>query len=91
VRFHEEVRVKEIKAKGKKLPFSKKSTLSQVFGGDQDEDDDSIIEDEDDGTVEEGTFGNKTDDLETIARLKDDLFADEDSPEAGTKRCWDYW
>jgi U3 small nucleolar RNA-associated protein MPP10 len=88
VRFHEEVRVKEIKAKGKKLPLSKNITLSQVFGGDQDEDGDSVVEDEDDGAADEGTFGNEADGLETIERLKDDLFADEEEPEAGTKCRW---
>ncbi|KAK0456486.1 U3 small nucleolar ribonucleoprotein complex, subunit Mpp10 [Armillaria borealis] len=48
VRFHDEVRVKKIKAKGKNLP------LSLMFNADEDEDEDGEGEDDDDeGLIEE--------------------------------------
>ncbi|EKM61019.1 uncharacterized protein PHACADRAFT_168381 [Phanerochaete carnosa HHB-10118-sp] len=110
VRFHNEVRVKSIKAKGKNM------SLSQMyeFGEDDPEDeegmsegeDDSEDEDEDEGDdYEEGIgydyegenqeYGEEDEDIEmasqsededdatreTIARLKDDLFADEEDEE----------
>ncbi|KAJ7254075.1 U3 small nucleolar ribonucleoprotein complex, subunit Mpp10 [Mycena haematopus] len=93
VRFHEEVRVKKIKAKGKNLPLS---TLDQedddedaegddyeAFGevsfdemdddNDDEEDDEEGSEPESDGDSERSANG-----AETIGRLKDDLFAEED-------------
>ncbi|KAK0465145.1 U3 small nucleolar ribonucleoprotein complex, subunit Mpp10 [Desarmillaria tabescens] len=46
VRFHDEVRVKKIKAKGKNLP------LSLMFNAGEDEDEDEDEDDEDDGLME---------------------------------------
>ncbi|KAF4572854.1 hypothetical protein EYR36_007364 [Pleurotus pulmonarius] len=76
VRFAEEVRVKKIKSKGKSLPGEEDE--------DDDDDDDESGEDEqdnvsdDDDDDEEGEEGEGR---ETIERLKDDLFADEEDEE----------
>ncbi|KAJ8495826.1 hypothetical protein ONZ51_g1453 [Trametes cubensis] len=117
VRFHDEVRVKKIKAKGKNLPVS-----TMFYEEEEDEEDDSNGEEEegseedtdesagdaeegfdngedledvsmlDDGSVGdlEGSDVSMEDDdeehagYETIERLKDDLFADDDEkPEEG--------
>ncbi|KAI0662794.1 Mpp10 protein [Cubamyces menziesii] len=117
VRFHDEVRVKKIKAKGKNLPVS-----TMFYEEEEDEEDDSNGEEEegseedsdesagdaeedfdngedledvsmlDDGSVgdlEDGDVSMEDDDeehagYETIERLKDDLFADDDEkPEEG--------
>lgn len=107
VRFHEEVRVKNIKARGKNIPTA-------VLYDDPDDDDyepEDVDSEEDDGSEEEGdeedeeygelisedgseendeygsnedeeessqTSRDDDDDLETIERFKDDLFAEED-------------
>jgi U3 small nucleolar RNA-associated protein MPP10 len=95
VRFHEEVRVKNIKAKGKNLPLN---TLDEEDDDDDDEEDfegleeaqfgekDDGEEEEDDDEEEEGSEPesdeNSLEDgfngTETIERLKNDLFAEED-------------
>ncbi|KAK0478470.1 U3 small nucleolar ribonucleoprotein complex, subunit Mpp10 [Armillaria novae-zelandiae] len=98
VRFHDEVRVKKIKAKGKNLP------LSLMFNADEDEEDEDEDEEDDEEEDEEmiealqgdedlsddgdGDEDNEDMDTEngasersggdTIDRLKDDLFAEED-------------
>ncbi|KAJ7169916.1 U3 small nucleolar ribonucleoprotein complex, subunit Mpp10 [Mycena filopes] len=88
VRFHEEVRVKNIKPKGKNLP------LSSMDAEDEDEDDDEdgfegfegfgeVGDDEDnegdsDETSESESGEESLHGAETIERLKDDLFAEED-------------
>lgn len=89
VRFHEEVRVRNIKANGKNLPLNTP---------DNEEDDEEVGEDIDgsednellleqllsDGTLEasgsgaEDSNSEEENGRETIGRLKDDLFADED-------------
>ncbi|KAJ6575152.1 U3 small nucleolar ribonucleoprotein complex, subunit Mpp10 [Mycena capillaripes] len=91
VRFHEEVRVKNIKAKGKNLPLS---TLDEEDDEDDDEDDfgesgepefGRMDEDEDEDAEEgsepesdEDSLQGSFDGAETIERLKDDLFAEEE-------------
>lgn len=101
VRFHEEVRVRNIKPKGKNLP------LSTMYDGEEDEDGE-------DGFGKEMSFGDFDDDglggakmafpsvngddmdedeeisgsesdvgQDTIGRLKDDLFAEEDETQDG--------
>jgi U3 small nucleolar RNA-associated protein MPP10 len=116
VRFHEQVRVKKIKASGKNLPVS----MMYVPNDDEDGDEDDYVggegfedgfgesmlldEDEEDGEDEVIEEGNDHDDQipedentseeeddseldtddeqrETIARLKDDLFAEDDESE----------
>ena len=93
VRFHEEVRVRNIKPKGKNLP------LSTMYDEDDEEDgeygfgeemsfDDGLGEgeemvfsnaDSDDEDEDEKVSSNESDDdQDTIGRLKDDLFAEED-------------
>ncbi len=74
VRFHEEVRVKKIKAKGKNHPMN---TMSYV--GEEDEDEDEDYEDEeevgiDDGDEDEGMGGE----YEEMAGLKSDEDDEED-------------
>lgn len=116
VRFHEEVRVRSIKPKGKNLPlasmyaendedddhevYDEEMTFDDLEGeegfeslGDGDEDDemgsfhfrngDHLDEDssEDDDEAENGL--EEGDGRDTIARLKDDLFAEEDEPQNG--------
>lgn len=106
VRFHEEVRVRNIKVKGKNRP------LSTMYEDDDDEDDNDQItfgdfeaavhredfeEDLDEATSsfklsEEGHFEDDEDEdgsddgdgRDTIARLKDDLFADDKEKEPRT-------
>ncbi|KAL4243431.1 U3 small nucleolar ribonucleoprotein MPP10 [Abortiporus biennis] len=111
VRFHEEVRVKKIKAKGKNLPVSSMYSEEDEDDDDDDEygDEDMAIDDDEDGD-EEGADSDDDDMLsdgseedtdndesesddhedeefhgfdsrETIERLKDDLFADDDDDE----------
>ncbi|KAJ6519855.1 Mpp10 protein-domain-containing protein [Mycena sanguinolenta] len=89
VRFHEEVRVKKIKAQGKNLPLS---TLDQDDDDDDEEGDGDFgemrFDEMDDGSGEddeEGSEPESDDDLEgsangaeTIERLKGDLFAEEE-------------
>ena len=113
VRFHEEVKVKRIKAKGKGLPVNTPAFWEEVdeneeefkgFGGEDgitnghldldyevDSDDDDDEEDGedfdmgDDGEEEEDEDGDEDDQeigqkgREAVERLKDDLFAEEDS------------
>ena len=50
VRFHEEVKVREIKARGKGIPVS---TLTLIGSGDDDDDDDDDEEDEDEDEDED--------------------------------------
>ncbi|KAI0778152.1 Mpp10 protein-domain-containing protein [Trametes elegans] len=112
VRFHEEVRVKKIKAKGKNLPLS-----TMFYEEEEDDDDDEYEGEEEDGSdvddeegfdldedmgeedadllggsdeeSDESEEGGENEDVsmgedeegadyETMERLKDDLFADED-------------
>ncbi|EIW64701.1 Mpp10 protein [Trametes versicolor FP-101664 SS1] len=107
VRFHEEVRVKTIKAKGKNLP------VASMFYEDDDEEEEEEEEDEEgeglsfdieedmededamlgsgseefeDGDEDESMEGDESDaGYETMERLKDDLFADDedDMPQEG--------
>ncbi|KAK0208326.1 U3 small nucleolar ribonucleoprotein complex, subunit Mpp10 [Desarmillaria ectypa] len=76
VRFHDEVRVKKIKAKGKNLP------LSFMFNADEDEDGD---EDGDDDGEDEGLLetlqGNKDEDED----ISDDSDGDEDNEDMDTE------
>ncbi|KAF4605279.1 hypothetical protein EYR40_004063 [Pleurotus pulmonarius] len=78
VRFAEEVRVKKIKSKGKSLP------------GEEDEDEEDDDDDDESGEDEQDKDSDDDDDdeeseegegRETIERLKDDLFADEEDEE----------
>jgi len=84
VRFHDEVRIKSIKAKGKKLSVFSKNLLSQLSGEDDDDDDDEYTDEVHnlDAVSEEDL---EEDGQETIARLKDDLFADDVENESGQK------
>lgn len=110
VRFHEEVRVKTIKAKGKNLP------VASMFYEDDDEDEedeeeeeeegeglsfdiDEDMEDEDailsegseefeDGDEDESMDGDEDGaEYETMERLKDDLFADDEDEMPQEGRC----
>lgn len=97
VRFHDEVRVKTIKAKGKGIPVG---TADLLYVGDVDEDEDGFGEEvtfDDDEEEEErqkgdedvvdfGSTGENQSEheaggLETIQRLKDDLFAEDQTPD----------
>ncbi|TFK57270.1 Mpp10 protein [Heliocybe sulcata] len=98
VRFHDEVRVKKIKAKGKGLPTSfinggsdnmSLSDLADQYGEDISDDaeegmegseEESCLED-DDGTSDgngEDDDDQEFDDVDTMERFKDDLFAEDD-------------
>lgn len=107
VRFHDEVKVKNIKAKGKNLPLS--ATFEDFTGGDdddeygemgegedeyadEDEDEDLDAEDgsDDDASEEDEDMGSEDDSegpnerlntQETMGRIRDDLFADEEESE----------
>ncbi|KIP11982.1 hypothetical protein PHLGIDRAFT_10298 [Phlebiopsis gigantea 11061_1 CR5-6] len=109
VRFHDEVRVKNIKAKGKSMSLSamydlgeddssdeKLSASEDEYEDEEAEDSDSELEDEDeehdieadeeeDVEMASQSEDNGEDTRETIERLKDDLFADEndDEPQIG--------
>lgn len=102
VRFHEEVRVKNIKAKGKNLPLStleddddeddEEEDAYEAFGetgfGEMDEDEEEEAEEADeDGDQNSGAESDtgSFNGAETIERLKDDLFAEEEDepPEGG--------
>ncbi|KAI9063034.1 Mpp10 protein [Trametes sanguinea] len=109
VRFHEEVRVKKIKAKGKNLPVSTMFYEEEEDDGEDFEDDEEGLEEDDmDGSEhglgfddmddaemqsegseaedgesedEDASMGEEDDEnegYETIERLKDDLFADDE-------------
>lgn len=92
VRFHEEVRVRNIKVKGKNRPLSamyedddeedeygEQVTFDNFEAGIGQEDEDfSLPEEDDSDESEEGS--EERDGRDTIARLKDDLFADEEAP-----------
>ncbi|KAH9849790.1 Mpp10 protein-domain-containing protein [Lenzites betulinus] len=99
VRFHEEVRVKKIKAKGKNLPLSTMYDEEEEDEDSEEGSEEGAFEDEEqdsdeDGDMEEdevmlsGESDEDEDDAmeddeddigyETMARLKDDLFADEE-------------
>ncbi|EGN96338.1 hypothetical protein SERLA73DRAFT_112603 [Serpula lacrymans var. lacrymans S7.3] len=94
VRFHEEVRIKNIKAQGKGLPVS---TMYEEGDDDDEEDmevnydttdvnsgsilDDIDDEDESEDEADEDETSEAGDDRETIERLKDDLFAEDEEPE----------
>jgi U3 small nucleolar RNA-associated protein MPP10 len=107
VRFHEEVLVRNIKAKGKNLPLS---TMYEDDDDDEDEYGEQMIfndfeagmeggafeegedeemagfnfREEDDSGDDSGEVESEGDDgRDTMARLKDDLFADEDEPQTG--------
>ncbi|TBU38040.1 Mpp10 protein [Dichomitus squalens] len=94
VRFHEEVRVKKIKAKGKNLPVN-----TMYYEEEEDEDEDGDYEDEEEVELDEdeamaGIGEDEYDEEDTaedasmedegeqgfatMERLKDDLFADEE-------------
>jgi U3 small nucleolar RNA-associated protein MPP10 len=102
VRFHEEVRVKTIKAKGKGMPVGTMDLLNDdddeddededAFGemmtfddqedyGEDDDDDEEDGEGEDDFTAGGNESESEAGGLETIQRLKDDLFAEDESPD----------
>ncbi|KII94333.1 hypothetical protein PLICRDRAFT_50314 [Plicaturopsis crispa FD-325 SS-3] len=120
VRFHEEVRVKNIKAKGKNLPLNAmeedeedeedeeydeeeddgleglsmkelRQKMLEAEAMDEDEDEDGSEDEEgsedDEGEGESGSDDDEPSDEEdddgrdTIERLKDDLFAEEEAPE----------
>ncbi|KIM85244.1 hypothetical protein PILCRDRAFT_66715 [Piloderma croceum F 1598] len=100
VRFHEEVQVRNIKAKGKNRP------LSTIYDDDDDDDDEEEYgeqmtfddleaamdggseddeEDKDESPRGEDEFKNEEgDSRDTMARLKDDLFADDEEPQIGS-------
>jgi U3 small nucleolar RNA-associated protein MPP10 len=102
VRFHEEVQVRNIKAKGKNRP------LSTMYEEDDDDDDDEYgeqmsFEDFEAGMDGEGAEDDEDEDefeydsdegedeepeedggRDTMARLKDDLFADEEELQTGS-------
>ncbi|OBZ79155.1 U3 small nucleolar RNA-associated protein MPP10 [Grifola frondosa] len=96
VRFHEEVRVKKIKAKGKNLPVSTifseedeeedEDEYGEMMLDEESEPDSDEDEDEDENNVEsseENSDQGSEDGQETIERLKDDLFADEEELDSG--------
>jgi U3 small nucleolar RNA-associated protein MPP10 len=101
VRFHEEVQVRNIKAKGKNRP------LSTMYDDDDDEDEDDDEEygeqmtfddfeaamdgggseddeEDEDGSSRDEDENEEGDGRDTIARLKDDLFADDEVPQTGS-------
>ncbi|KAG5653078.1 hypothetical protein H0H81_002458 [Sphagnurus paluster] len=97
VRFHDEVRVKKIKAKGKNLPLSSMDDDSDEEEGseeylklqeapdemlDEGSEDSSVSGDDEDSVDEDESGNDESGDDETtrdtIERLKDDLFAEED-------------
>lgn len=99
VRFHDQVKVKKIKAKGKGLPVS---TMLYEEDDDDDDDGDFTLEDMEDiddevDDEDEGEDGNGDGDVgdedgdddddegnrATIERLKDDLFAEEGEEQKG--------
>lgn len=73
VRFHEEVRVKQIKAKGKNLP------LSMLYGDDDDDDEDEDDEDEEEDEESE----DDGEEVEKNAHSDEDLALDEDEDDFG--------
>ncbi|KAG6885284.1 hypothetical protein C0993_003715 [Termitomyces sp. T159_Od127] len=91
VRFHEEVRVKNIRAKGKNLPLYTMNDDDDEEEDDEEEDDEEEEEDDEedvegehddqsDVDVEGSELSNEDDEddsREAIERFKDDLFADE--------------
>jgi len=105
VRFHEEVKVKKIKAKGKGLPvntpafwgvemdddegfegFGDEDGMTnghldrdQEYEEDEDDEDDDDDMDEDEDEEDDQEIGQKG--RQAVERLKDDLFAEEDSEE----------
>jgi len=110
VRFHEEVQVRNIKAKGKNRPLF---TMYEEDDDDDDDDDDeygeqmtfddfeaamdgvAFEEDEDEKIFnsrdEDNSEGEEVEDeseegdgRDTMARLKDDLFADDEEPQTGS-------
>lgn len=98
VRFHDEVRVKEIKSRGKGNPVSIMKngiTWEEEEEEEEDEDDyefedDGESDDENEGELDEGddddegTSNEGEGGRETIERLKDDLFAEnEEVPSKG--------
>ena len=132
VRFHEEVKVKKIKPKGKGLPVNTPAYWTEEMNddeefegfeseegmlnghldldqdyevdsededGDDDDDDDGVEDDDDDGEDDEKDDdeddGEDDQDIgqegrQAVERLKDDLFAEEDSeeePEKGLSDC----
>ncbi|KAJ7293613.1 U3 small nucleolar ribonucleoprotein complex, subunit Mpp10 [Mycena rebaudengoi] len=92
VRFHDEVRVKNIKPAGKNLPLNTLEDDEEDEDEDEDEDDDDDKfgeiqanvdeEDEDEDGISEEDSNDELDDgfdgAEVIERLKDDLFAEEE-------------
>ncbi|KAH9946645.1 Mpp10 protein [Amylocystis lapponica] len=107
VRFHEEVRVRQIKAKGKGLPVSfmyedddddgDDDEYGETMAEDDSDEESEILEDDDDNmeagdsdddSLDEGGFADDVDSQEedgrdTIQRLKDDIFADEEETQSG--------
>ncbi|KAF7964949.1 hypothetical protein HWV62_1448 [Athelia sp. TMB] len=98
VRFHDEVRVRNIKAKGKNMPLSsmydddddeeygaggdgENAWHEELEDGEDDEASDSEDEDGSEAEDNEDEEGSEDGGRDTIARLKDDLFADEEEPE----------
>lgn len=94
VRFHEQVRVKNIKAKGKSLPLSTMyaegddgeneddDSFDDGGGMDVDEDEDAVeVEDDSEGDEGEG-FGSRL----TMDRFKDDLFANDEEENSNDGR-----
>ncbi|KAF7320313.1 U3 small nucleolar ribonucleoprotein MPP10 [Mycena kentingensis (nom. inval.)] len=91
VRFHEQVRVKNIKPQGKNLPLNGFAAEEEEDDSDSDEDQDEFAgSGSDEGEDEEESIGNEDeseddsifDGEKSIERLKTDLFADDndDSP-----------
>ncbi|KAJ7619063.1 U3 small nucleolar ribonucleoprotein complex, subunit Mpp10 [Mycena polygramma] len=92
VRFHEEVRVKNIKAKGKNLPLNTPEDdddeeeeedgygefEGEGFGGMNDDDDEDEDEEEEGDDSESDSLESNFNGAETIERLKGDLFAEEE-------------
>ncbi|KAI0274674.1 U3 small nucleolar ribonucleoprotein complex, subunit Mpp10 [Gloeopeniophorella convolvens] len=99
VRFHDEVKVKTIKARGKGLPVSTLQLASDAFDDEDDSDiegvdkaegyldgdSDAELSDEDGQDEEESDEDDLAfgDSHQTIERLKDDLLADEEEPDDG--------
>ncbi|KDQ30727.1 hypothetical protein PLEOSDRAFT_1036174 [Pleurotus ostreatus PC15] len=77
VRFAEEVRVKKIKSKGRSLPDEDEDDDDD----DDDDDDESEEDEEQDDDSDDDESGEEGEGRETIERLKDDLFADEEDEE----------
>ncbi|KAL4068064.1 U3 small nucleolar ribonucleoprotein complex, subunit Mpp10, partial [Scleroderma citrinum] len=94
VRFHDQVKVKKIKAKGKGLPVSTmmyeeeeddddddyipEDSDEEVFGEGIEEDDDDDDEEDDENEDENEDEDEDEGNRSTIERLKDDLFAEEE-------------